>query len=106
MQSQLITNQNQDQMCHNQDQMIARLKIQIEQLAKSVRGKSVRGERKDISLVKLCPTREDNLLLKILLQASLKLVLVQTVKSKPFTLYDQVREWTIKSKIHQTILTL
>jgi len=42
MQSQLITNQNQDQMCHNQDQMIVRLKIQIEQLAKSVRGREKR----------------------------------------------------------------
>jgi len=52
----------------------------------------------------MCPTREDNLLLKILLQPSLKLVLVQTVKSKPSTLYSQAREWTTKSKLYQTIL--
>ena len=37
MQSQLITNQNQAQMCHNQDQTIARLEVQIEQLAATVR---------------------------------------------------------------------
>ena len=37
MQSQLITNQTQAQMCHNQDQTIARLEVQIEQLAATVR---------------------------------------------------------------------
>ena len=37
MQSQLITNQIQAQMCHNQDQTIARLEVQIEQLAVTVR---------------------------------------------------------------------
>ena len=75
-------------MCHNQDQTIARLEVQIEQLAATVRER----ERKDIFLVKLCPTREDNLLLKILQHASLKLVLIQTIKPKPSTLYGQARE--------------
>ena len=37
MQSQLITNQTQVQMCHNQDQTIARLEVQIEQLAATIR---------------------------------------------------------------------
>ena len=48
--------------------MIARLEIQIEQLAASVRKRE-----KGHSLVKLCPTWEDNLLLKMLLQASSKI---------------------------------
>ena len=101
MQSQLIINQTQAQMCHNQDQTIARLEVQIEQLAQLLG-----GERNDIFLVKLCPTREDNLLLKILQQTCLKLVLIQTVKSKQSTLYGQAREWTTKSKIYQIILIL
>jgi len=58
-------------MCHNQDQMIAKLEVQIEQLAATIRGRE-----KDITLVKLCTTQEDTLLLKILQQASLKLVLI------------------------------
>jgi len=61
MQSQVITNQTQAQISHNQNQTIGRLEFQIEQLAASVRER----ERKDIFLIKLCPTREDNMLLKI-----------------------------------------
>ena len=39
----------------------------------------------------------------MLQRANSKLARVQTVKSKPFTLYDEAREWTTMSKFHQTI---
>jgi len=38
--------------------------------------------------------------------ASSKLVRAQTIKSKPSTFYALAREWTTKSKLHQTILML